>query len=534
MKTSLPFGRGLRVLTIALCGHLSASLSYGDASIFRFHNMTDLDDDQIYLFASAQDDGLYDITYGGAPNASGLSTLTNANPLGPTGTGYSVTLDQIRQSNGNHDLNIGHANSLAIYVGLDSGPYLPPSLTPSLPSLTGARTGAGAVPWSNSQYGTIEATVINNNDNVNLTAINSVGVPMWMQSGSETRAFTQPNLLPSLRTDLQTNLPYSQYPGTTNTLRYVGPNQAGAGTLTFPNTDQTSSQLPDFGNYISHTRTWHDTSATNETNLKGQVSILRADNWQFDYDFTLDIDNDGNLTVEGDITVTNTTGSGGGGTESGLEMLVHGDGQGSDPTTYPYIASNFIYAAPAVQEYIAGKNGSNPEVYTYGGSTQALWESVAALTDPGTGQQVTFDDFLQFVAGHIMGDLSFGFAYGFIASEETLSDGVTLAGTAPSEDWYADGQTNVFEDLQPTDDFFSIYSEAIGAVTSTIYTHPYSDRMKDPSFDNSINLTQPNQVVDFYIYNFNTVIPEPSYISLGVFALASAIVLRRRRGRTSG
>lgn len=452
---------------------------------FRFVNHTTYDPSQIYLFANDVASGPdFSIKYNNGTESLVLQT--------------SVTLQDILY-NGNFDLTVQYSKSLALYVGLNAGAINPTIIADGgLPSYT----GGPLVPWSQKQYGIVEASVTGVNDNADVSAINSVGVPMHMTNatGNQSVGFNDPSKLATLRNNLQAQMPELAWPDTTDPIRYVGPNQAPVGTLTIPGSTS-GLELSPFTTYFDHVHT-HNV----QTKIESNISVLKnaAENWQFNYDFTMTVDASGNLVLTGSVTYQNTLA-----TEpddpgyapvtiTGLTATVTAD----DPDNDKYAASNFVYASQA--------SLGNDDI-SIGGD----WNLLA------TGTGMDFDTVISpNVIDRVLGDVSFGFAYGFIASD--------AMGDEPSGNWYAEGQTLVFSDLQPDNEFYSLYSKLIFDASSHVYSHPYSDRMKDALFENSIALSG-NDIMVIHIYDFAT-IPEPSTVIFTAVLGAGLVglVIRRR------
>ncbi len=476
---------------------LASSVAPAQPYTFRFVNHTTYGLSDIFVFAEDTASGLsYDITYNNATTALALQT--------------SKTLQDLLYQ-GNSDLTVQYSKSLALYVGLGAGAITPQDITDhGLPSYTGGPT----VPWAQQNFGIVEASVTGVNDNADVSAINSVGVPMHLKNanGDQSVGFVDPSKLPALRANLNSQMPVTAWPGTANPVRYLGPNQAAVGTLSIPGSTS-GLTLPAFTNYFTYVK-----GQSTPASIKSNISIKQdaTHNWQFDYDFAMTVNASNELALTGSVTVKNTLDSGfTPQTVSSLTATVDADDAGAGT----YDASNFVYASQA---------SLNSPSIAIGGD----WNMLATITGLDFNTEISPN-----VVDRVLGDMSFGFAYGFIGS--TVNNPLTgnLFGEDPSGAWYATGQNMVFDQVQPTDPYYSEYSSLILGASSHVYSHPYSDRLPSGAgdfFGNSINLSGAD-VLEIHLYDFMAVaVPEPG---AGVLCGLAAGVLgglefrRRRRAR---
>ena len=498
-------------MVIAVLATVSAPALHAQPYTFRFFNHTTYTDSdiQILAFATPAGTNVNNMTY---TNSTQLS-VSNSVPLSAFTPGGV----------GGRDLTVGYANSLQLLIGLGA-----PQVTSALIASNGTPsfTGGPTVPWATNNYGGFEATVIGVNDNANGTAINSVGVPLQLKGYAGTTnvanvGFTNPAALPALRSALQSQMPSAAWPNATSPIRYVGPNVVSGGSLAVPGG---SGYMPNFASYVGSVGAVTNNAAL----IQSQVSYKVNDqtNWAFNYFFTNTVTSSNSIALTGSIVYSNSVGTGNTVyTNSGLGATIIGDVNGTNDA----FLSSYIYAAPA----------------SLGGATSFATNNPAYTNSPVGQNKITFTgdwqgltnatglDYFSIISpkveDRILGDVAFGFAYGFIGSETIDPNTSNTFGSEASFLWYATNQTLVFDALQSNNTFYSEYSKAIYDASSSMYSHPYSDRMAAPAFDPSVQLNNSTNLLEIHIYDF--VIPEPAtaaLITFGVIAFAAFKTARRK------
>ncbi len=422
----------------------------------------------------------------------------------------SVPLSSLASTSNYHTFRIGYSSSLAMFVGLNSGNWINTNNSTATPSYT----GGPVVPWSQTPFGAFELSYTNGvQDNADTTAINSLGVPMMIRMANSsgpiagaTTGFTNASKIPALNSQLAA-IPGSAWLGAapnTNVIRYIGPTQVIAGGVLPPSGGATGTNaanpqtpFPVFTDYLANVQT-----RTNATSIGGQVSIKvnTSTNWQFNYDFDMYVTNGAVVLTNGTITATNTDGLGGASySQTNLGAVIVADG-GSATNAF---LSYFIYAAPA--SYGGATNTSDP-LYAQSpvGLNQIVfsgdWETIA--TDTGLDY---FTTFAPKISDYILGDVAFGFAGGFVNSVATNGAGTPI-GDLTSSDWWT--QDLIFGGLQTNASFYSQYAAAIFDASTSVYAHPYGDRMKNV-YPPSISLNQaPGSWLEVHLYD-PAAIPEP-------------------------
>ena len=509
-----------KLLSVAVVG-MTFTEAQAQLTVKVFNHTSYTNPDFIYLLPSDTASGTnYNITYGG----------TNALPVF-----QSTPLSALPQTtNGAYEFQISYSQSLAMYVSLNNSanPWINTNGSQSTPSYTAGppiTNNPSANQWAQVPFGFFEASYTNGiQDNADTTAINSVGIPMLMQMVNTNNnavisktGYTNAAAIPALNAKLAT-IPGSAWLGAapnTNIIRYIGPNQVVSGGVAPPSggaigTNAANPQIafPAFTDYIDYVET-----RTNATKIAGQVSIVNGantTNWQYNYAFDMFVTNGAVNLTNGVITATNTIASTNTSfyTTNGLSAFIIAD---VDTSTNAFLSS-YIYSAPAS---FGGATATNQSAYTNSPVGEGKitytggWEGLAADTD-----QDFFTAFAPKVMDHILGDVSFGFAAGFINSQATNDLGVKI-GDLTSSEWF--NQPIIFDEAQTNSTFYSQYANAIFDATTAVYAHPYGDRMSS-IYPNSIALTNADSSLEIHLYDPAT-IPEPVaalLVTLGIVVFA--------------
>jgi Beta-1,3-glucanase len=395
----------------------------------KFVNLSGVPDEKVFITPFSTSTATYDVTFQGA---NGVTTLDKK-------TAQSL------KAIGSSGLNISALDAGRFYISFQNQwtPPAPPASPDAEPSPVDP-----ADAWFHTQWDKIEVTMNGApGDQANLTSIDFVGIPMRMETFDGSANMIQQLGYPDNNHVVTGLAAKNASAAVTDTgtldgkiVRVLGPSSSG-----YPST----GGWPTFGDYVNAVK-----AAGQKTAIKFETAFS-ADtdhNWRYKYDFTATVNaNDNGITMTGTITSDNTVVQPGVTnpppvTSSTLTVTFTAD---SGANTF---LSSFIYAG-------AGNHDGNGvfNVNFSGDWTGFFTNSASAALD--------------IVQRRIIGDLSVGFAYGFVLSARFKD--------SPSGDWFADGQTLALSDLQPNNPFYStfenvVFQEAIG---HRVYGHPFSDRL---------------------------------------------------------
>jgi hypothetical protein len=360
----------------------------------------------------------------------------------------------------------------------------------------------------------------------------------YYQIGGYTNSANTAALVSNLVGTFSNSLWYN--PAGTKAAVVLGPNaNAGPGIL-LPYappggyTATTPVAWPLFTNYFAAVA-----ANTSRTNVIGDMISL-SDNgggngaWDFYYSFGLSITNaplTNSLVLTGSLTVTNisSTGSNVGKSQTFNNLVLTLAGDSGGPTDN--WASYTVYTAPTPSGLTYRANPAsapwNDTLTVISTNATNTWvpssaqgQPVLSLSNTGTDTWAAVYSFVGLMAGdptnstgaamaptnvvylyqsslgnkvigRIMGDLAAGFALGFINSDVTNnaytnSLGVAqMYGDSPSGAWwggnqYSNAKTNAlaFQQVQPSNPYYSTYGATIYEYTRLAYVHPIYDRMQ--------------------------------------------------------
>jgi hypothetical protein len=216
-------------------------------------------------------------------------------------------------------------------------------------------------------------------------------------------------------------------------------------------------------------------------------------------------------------------------THSGVSLVVDPKGLSGTNVALTNLATSYVY---------------------YGDDSPGLEKDYIVITGAGWGSFTNEITGFVNAAGvgaagiteaQILGELSAGFAAGFIASTNTVAQyGATPLGELPSSDWWQLTNAIAFEDVQAATNFFNTYANVIYQNSSnSVYGMVYSDRfVYNTTLVNAVsNGTSPVGSWLVTIGDPLTIIPEPgaaASVVLGVIGFAVFASLRKRRRLLGG
>lgn len=486
------------------------------------------------------------VTYG----TNNFTWNTYTNVVGPNTQVGALFAESVRLS----DINaagglrwVSNAASAAIYISY--GTNLPVSQY----SLSGISPSATTDPSYNIPYQNFEITYNPNpGDQGDITAINFFGASLEIQSFTSTNA-TGPVLQragynapgPTVASQLSALTGGSPQTVLTNSsgqaTRILGPTQFGVQPdgnsfgpyPTFNDYFAYVAGLPTNNTIIQNQSAYNtvanpDTSTSAYTNAS--VTFILNTN-----SVTGNATNGYRLESSGDIQVVLQAYSWNGTNHvpttlttnlyNGVSLIVDPNGLSGTNTTLTNVASSYVYygdASPGLGEDYIVVTGAG-----WASFTNAINGYVNASDVAAAG----------IVEAQILGELSAGFAAGFIGSTNTVAQyGATPLGELPSANWWNLSNVIAFEDVQSATNFFNTYANVIYQNSSnSVYGMVYSDRfVQNTTLVNAVsNGTSPVNSWLVTIGDPLTAVPEPSAAALAVLGLigfALLITLRKRRG----
>jgi len=211
-------------------------------------------------------------------------------------------------------------------------------------------------------------------------------------------------------------------------------------------------------------------------------------------------------------------------TYSGVSLVVDPTGLSGTNTALTNLASSYVYygdASPGLgKDYIVITGAG------WGAFTNDITGYVNAAGVGADG----------IVEAQILGELSAGFAAGFIASTNVVAQyGTTPLGELPSSSWWQLSNAIAFEDVQAATNFFNTYANVIYQNSSnSVYGMVYSDRfVYNTTLVNAVsNGASPVGSWLVTIGDPLTMVPEPgpaAAVVVGVIGCAAFASLRKRR-----
>ena len=377
-------------------------------------------------------------------------------------------------------------------------------------------------------------------DNIDVTAINQVGIPMLLQFmtntttpapvANGTKGYTNTNNIPTMLRLLNSTpgSPWFFAAPLTNTANWLGPSTAAKPSLIMPpckNTNYSNTVIwqagwpgavtPTFAPYVKAVFSNVPALGTNNgtkvfARIEDTISLANsnrtanqnsgATEYRYRFDFTLlpnpkatnlystpipVLTNGVVIVVD---TFANTTN-----TNTGLWIRYRPD-EGSATNSW---FSSYCYQAPS--SYL---NGATPPPPPNPPSGFVTWST--NWTNLAVTNNFNWYYFVANAFDKMANDIAFGVAGGFVnspvsGSYSNRTTGLTVTtniGAMPSYGWWA--QTKLYSDLQPgsppgySNSYYSAYGDAIYRCSSLVYSHPISDRMTNSGLSPGLSLSLAN------------------------------------------
>ena len=312
-------------------------------------------------------------------------------------------------------------------------------------------------------------------------------------------------------------------------LRYIGPSSYGVGTNPYPT----------FDSYLGALNTANQTAHIKNSNAFNTMATPGPGNLNYNYtlDFIATVGTDKTITLSGNITTTITpygNSSYSGTTYTGVNMTISPT---VGPSTSNATFTNTIYGQ-------ADPKGSGNGSTTFNSKWADLATDMASANltlnivpaQGGTGAPGTTYGTTQSLA---IGEITTGLLGGFVGSNATYGNGTggyavydgQLYKDVPSEAWWNTSTLPSMSTLQPSDPFYSQYSDTIfNATDNQVYSIPFSDRFgTGPLMQTQLF---GNQTVDTWVVTLGApifAVPEPSTIAALAAAGFSLAVFARQR-----
>ncbi len=298
--------------------------------------------------------------------------------------------------------------------------------------------------WYRTHWDKFELTMINTDgDQGDITSIDFIGIPMQMESFANT--ISQQSLGYPIDNQVITKLGLKNPKAiitddgtpTGKPVRVIGPSQ-------YP--------YPSIGNWQSFGEYVQDIKSKNQsTKLKFQNarSVDKNTNWLFTYEFDAVVNENNGISMSGKITALNTISNVFSTPSDTLTVEISPD---SDKGTF---LSSFLYSGHP-----------DPNNVVFCGNWEGFFADKFPL-EKADGQ------------ARLIGDLSTGFAYGFVGSWVKNPATGNFFKDDSSLNWFAKTQTLALTELQPDKPFYSEFENIIFQESkATVYGYPYSDRLQ--------------------------------------------------------
>jgi hypothetical protein len=252
-----------------------------------------------------------------------------------------------------------------------------------------------------------------------------------------------------------------------HTLRYIGPSSYGAGTNPYPT----------FNAYLDKLHSTSQITKIQNQNAFNTMAVPAAGNINYNYelDFTATVAKDRTITLAGEIKTTVTKFGGKakpGKTYSGMSMTISPTPKTSSDDKF----NNTIYGQ--ADPLGAGKGST---------SFNKVWDTLkadmvaAGLVLNNKTNTITY----MTTQSLAIGEITTGLLGGFLGSDVKYSGGTgkyssyngQLYKDVPSEAWWHSATIPSPSTLQPSNSYYSTYSEIIfDATENQVYSIPFSDR----------------------------------------------------------
>ena len=458
-----------------------------------------------------------------APN-SPISTIFTNLPLGTDSIGT------YRQ------MWVDYVQSGLLVFGFTTNAYTDTSSNPNSTQAGDNPGDWGGVIWNQAELSYTGSIY----DNIDVTAINQVGIPMLLQFmtntttpapvANGTKGYTNTNNIPTMLRLLNSTpgAPWFFAAPLTNTANWLGPSTAAKPSLIMPpcqNTNYSNTVIwqagwpgavtPTFAPYVKAVFSNVPALGTNNgtkvfARIEGTIGLgndNRTTNknggatiYQYQFDFTLLRNSRATnlystpipVLTNGVVTVVDTHANT---TNTFTNLWIRYTEDKGSPTNSWF--SSYCYQAPS--SYL---NGATPPPPPNPPSGFVTWSS--NWTNLATSYNFNWYYFVANAFDKMANDIAFGVAGGFVnspvsGSYSNRTTGLTVTtniGAMPSYGWWE--QTKLYSDLQPgsppgySNSYYSAYGDAIYRCSSLVYSHPISDRMTNSGLSPGLSLSLAN------------------------------------------